>query len=195
MIFIGIAGPSGAGKTTLASFLKSNFANEFEHIRLDDYFKPPETFPMKGKFVNWAHPANYKFDLLYEHLKKLRNGERVKNKTFAPYMHVPIYEYDIEPKNYILVDGTLVLTNEDVASLLDKKIYIDIPPELMIERRRMRPNVFAIDTEEYDREVTLPEFEKHGLMQKTQADYIVDGTKDPKTVAREVREIIMKPNS
>ncbi|MBX4205184.1 MAG: AAA family ATPase [Candidatus Doudnabacteria bacterium] len=193
MIFIAIAGPSGAGKTTLASFLTANFRDEFEHIRQDDYLRHPDEFPMKGKYKNWEHPHNYKFEVLYEHLKKLKQGEKVLSRTFAPDETVEPHEFYLEPKQYILVDGSLILTNEDVASMFDKKFYMDIPPELMIERRRTRSNHFGIDTEEYDREVTIPEFERHGMVQKLQADHIVDGTRDPKTIAHEVRELILKP--
>jgi uridine kinase len=191
MIFIGIAGPSGAGKTTLSHFLKANFKDEFEHIRQDDYLKSPEEFPMKGKFKNWEHPQNYKFEILYDHLKRLKLGEKVMSRSFVPD-DTQVHEFYLEPMPYVLVEGSLILTNEDVASLIDKKIYLEISPELMIERRKLRSNYFAIDTQEYDREVTIPEFQRHGAIQKLYADAIVDGAQDPKSVALQVRDIIMK---
>ncbi len=188
MKIIGIAGPSGAGKTTLAGYLANVFGDDFEHIRQDDYLKSPENFPMKGKFKNWELPGNYNFDLIYDHLKKLRTGEEVQNKTFVWRSGEVPQDYTLKPKKIILVEGSLILTNEDLASMFDKKIYLDLPISLMAQRRAKR---LGDDyDEEYELEVVIPEFERHGMIQKTLTDHIVDATKSKKDVAEEVLKII-----
>ena len=189
MIFIGIAGPSGAGKTTLAQFLKTNLKDKFEHIRQDDYLKHPDEFPMLGKYKNWEHPNNYSFRLLYDHLRRLSSGQKVITSTFATRAE-DRHQIVLEPKPYVLVDGSLILTSEDLASMFDKKIYLEIPSELMIVRRRERSNHFGVDTEDYDREVTIPEFEKHGALQKIVADHIIDGTQSKEVVVEQARKIM-----
>ena len=80
-IFIGIVGPSGSGKTTLCKKLKLPNKN-YEHIRLDNYFKHPRTFPLKHGFRNWEKPSNLKFNILLEHLKALQGGKIVYTKSF-----------------------------------------------------------------------------------------------------------------
>ena len=44
--FIGIVGPSGAGKSSSCKTLKKE-SKLYEHIKLDNYFKSPKTFPKK----------------------------------------------------------------------------------------------------------------------------------------------------
>jgi uridine kinase len=190
MIFIGLAGPSGAGKTTVSNYLATYFGDDFEHIRQDDYLKDPGTFPVIGQFRNWEHPYNYKFDLIYEHIKKLKQGEEVSSKTFAWRENESMHEFVLKPKKFILVEGSLILTNEDLSSSFDKKIYLEIPSSLILERRAKRMG--QQHHPEYDINVTIPEFERHGMMQKISADYIVDGTADPKTVTQLIRDIIIK---
>ena len=47
-IIVGIVGPSGSGKSTLCKTLASE-SDKYEHIKLDNYFKDPETFPLKSR--------------------------------------------------------------------------------------------------------------------------------------------------
>lgn len=188
MIFIGIAGPSGAGKTTLAHYLAANYKEDFEHIRQDDYLRDPREFPMVGEFKNWEHPSNYSFDILYNHLKQLQQGREVLSRNFVWRDNDMPHEFYLKPKKYILVEGSLIMINEDVASMFDKKIYLDVPTNVMLERRakRMGENYHA----DYDLKVTLPEFERHGMIQKMYTQHIVDATRDKNEVAATVKQII-----
>lgn len=188
---IGIAGPSGAGKTTLSRYLSQLYKEDFEHVRQDDYTKNPETFPMKGKFKNWEVPMNYKFDLIAQHLLDLRMGKEVEGHTFAKDETEPVYTYILQPKKFVILEGTLVLTDEQVSQLCDLKIYLEIPVDMIIQRRISRMKEMGQEHwPEYDEQVTIPEFRKYGEIQKIYADAIVDGTKPKKEVAEEVRNLI-----
>jgi uridine kinase len=191
MRIIGIAGPSGAGKTTLSHYLASSFKDEFCHVRQDDYLKDPSEFPMKGKFRNWETPSNYMFDVLARHLLNLRQGRSLAHRTFDQDGSMRL-DYEIEPKDCVLLEGSLILTDERIRGMVDLKIYLDIPPDLMVSRRaeRARTMGWDFDLTEYDREVTIPEFQRHGRIQKFYADYIIDATRTKRQVAGQVKKLV-----
>ena len=186
-IFIGIVGPSGSGKTTLCKSLKAS-SKQYEHVRLDNYFKYPRTFPKKGKFRNWELPSNLKFDLLLRHLKALKNGNEVHTKTFPKRAGAKSEPLTLKPKPIVLVEGFMLLKSKSVRNILDVKIYLDVHPQFMLKRRAIRFG--AVHINDYDTKVAIPEFLKYGIIQKKYADYVIDATKPQSRVIREVKKII-----
>ena len=186
-IFIGIVGPSGSGKTTLCKKLKLSNKNH-EHIRLDNYFKHPRTFPLKHGFRNWEKPSNLKFGLLLKHLKALRNGKEVHTKSFPKKAGAKPEPITLKPKPVVLIEGFMLFKNKEVRDMLDVKIYLEIHPEIMLKRRAIRFG--AVHITDYDTRVAIPEFLKHGVTQKRYANYVVDATRPQLQVIREVKKII-----
>jgi len=186
-IFIGIVGPSGSGKTTICKKLKS-LLKDCEHIRLDNYFKAPKTFPKKGNFRNWELPSNLKFDVLLRHLKLLKNDQIVYTKTFPKKAGAKSKPLILKPKRIILIEGFMLFKDKKVREMLDVKIYLDIHPELMLKRRAIRFGSAHIN--EYDTKVAIPEFLKYGVTQKKYADHIIDATKAQIKIVKKVQRII-----
>ena len=186
-VFIGIVGPSGSGKTTLCKKLKL-LLKDCEHIRLDNYFKSPKTFPKKGNFRNWELPSNLKFDVLLRHLKLLKSGKEVHAKTFPKKAGAKSEPLILRPKRIIFVEGFMLLKDKKVRDMLDVKIYLDIHPELMLKRRAIRFGSAHIN--EYDTKIAIPEFLKYGVTQKKYADYVIDATKPQSQVIKKVQKII-----
>jgi len=186
-IFIGIVGPSGSGKTTLCKKLKLSDKNH-EHIRLDNYFKNPRTFPLKHGFRNWEKPSNLKFDILFKHLKELRNGKEVHIKSFPKKAGAKPELITLKPKPVILIEGFMLFKDKKVRDMLDVKIYLEIHPELMLKRRAIRFGATHIT--DYDTKVAIPEFLKYGTTQKKYADYVIEATKPQSQIIKEVRRII-----
>jgi len=186
-IFIGIVGPSGAGKSTTCKFLKTEL-KDIEHIKLDNYFKDPRRFPKKYGYPNWELPQNLKFDLLLRHINRLKKGLPVNTKTFPKKkggVRVPI---TLTPKKYILVEGFLLFKDKSIRDSLDIKIYLDVPKEVMLERRKIRFGESHVN--EYDIKVAISEFLRTGIIQKKYADYVVNANKSQKEVISEVKKII-----
>ena len=83
---IGITGGSGSGK----SFLCKKILDEINQkkilvITVDSYYKDLSTIQFKEREKNnFDHPTSIEFDLLYEHLLKIK-----KNKP----VNIPIYNY------------------------------------------------------------------------------------------------------
>ncbi len=184
---IGIAGPCGAGKTTLGKKLKSFYKN-CEHIRLDNYLKSPKTYPKKGKWINWELPGNLKFNVLLGHLKLLKSGKEIHTKTFPKTAEAKRKSIVLKPKRIIIVEGFMLFKDKKIRDMLDIKIYLDVRPELMLKYRARRFGESHI--KEYDTKVAIPEFLKYGVTQKKYADHIIDTTQSQSKIIKEVQKII-----
>lgn len=184
-----ISGPSAAGKTTLTQYLAVNFEDEYEHIRQDDYLKDPKTFPIQGNYQVWEDPGNIMFELLVEHVKKLKNGEMVHWRTFAKDENETVHKYVLKPKPFIVVEGTLLLTNEALKELADRVIYLDVPLEVSLTRRAERGKLWNLVLDEYDKEIVIPALLKYQNL-IDEADKVLDGTKTTKELALELQSIL-----
>ena len=142
---IAIAGPSGSGKSLFAELLleqvKAQLPNlEVSAITEDAYYRDQASVPVKERDkVNYDHPDALEHDLLAEHLTCLRNGEAVK---------VPVYDYavhtrssqvvDVKPTPVIVVEGILLLSNEELRDCFDVCFYLDAPLDVCLVRRLER---------------------------------------------------------
>lgn len=142
MKIIGISGGSGSGKSSLAISLLKKHPNECAILHIDDYFKKKEDAPKVGNFTDWDHPDSVRFDDLYRDLLALKEGRPVTILTKSELYH-PDYdpklrnkiEYVVEPRQTVIVEGHLVLSDERIRDLMDVKVYLDMPIEESIKRQ------------------------------------------------------------
>jgi len=183
---IGIGGGSGAGKSTLANELQDNFPELIEVVYLDDYSKPKEELPVTYGMVNFDHPKTVDFDKLLKDLKSLMSGKDVKTMTWDEKNN-PKYEKDkiphvMKPKQILIVDGYMALTDKRVRDLFDFKIYLDLRPE---ERMRRRTKFVY---PEYTEKILLPIHNRYVEPTKEYADLVVDVNKYQ---SKEVRALVL----
>jgi uridine kinase len=138
---VAIAGGSGSGKTTFARRLVTALGAESVAIlSQDSYYRDQSArFDGDGGSVNFDHPDALDFELLAEHLIALRRGEPVE---------VPVYDFAshtrsarterLEPRPVLLVDGTLVLSQERLLPCFDCSVFLDVPEPVRFERRLRR---------------------------------------------------------
>mgnify|MGYP006270460235 CR=1 FL=1 len=132
VVLIGVAGDSGCGKSTFLRRLKDLFGEKFMTvICLDDY----HSLDRKGRKaagVTALNPKANNFDLMYEQVKALKNGEAIDK---------PIYNHEtgeldpperIEPNKVIVIEGLHPLYDERVRELVDFGVYLDISDEVKI---------------------------------------------------------------
>ena len=132
VVLIGVAGDSGCGKSTFLRRLTDLFGEELMTvICLDDYHSLDRK-QRKEKGVTALDPRANNFDLMYEQIKALKNGQAVDK---------PIYNHEtgeidpperVEPNHIIVVEGLHPLYDERVRSLLDFSVYLDISDEVKI---------------------------------------------------------------
>lgn len=128
MLIVGIAGGTGSGKTTVVEKLMKVFPNgEVIVIPQDAYYRDNSSIPLEERQkINFDHPDSVEFELLIEHLKMLKQGKSIE---------MPVYSYltciragetiPVKPARVVLVEGILILTDEDLRKMMDIKVFVD----------------------------------------------------------------------
>lgn len=139
-LIIGVAGGTGSGKSTFTNRIKNEFGDKVSVIYYDNYYKAHDDIPFEErKLINYDHPDAFETELFIKHLKELREGRPVE---------CPVYDYTvhnrsdktvtIKPSDVIIVEGIMVLQNEQLRDLLDIKIYVEADADERILRRVIR---------------------------------------------------------
>ena len=138
MIIIGVFGGTGSGKTTIVNQIVSDFnASDIQVISQDAYYKDNSSITYEARcLLNFDHPEAIDFELLYEHLSALKNGENIRQ---------PIYDFkthnrtdktlQISPKKILILEGILIMNYPKLRSLLDLKVFIETNIDMRMERR------------------------------------------------------------
>jgi len=137
-IFVGVAGGSGSGKTTIAHNLINAFsAQDAALIQQDSYYKEikNKTIEERAK-TNFDHPDAIEFALLREHILTLKDSKPIEKPIYNFSTHLREEEKEtIEPSQIIIVEGILVLAVPEIRELLDIKIFVDTDADEMLLRR------------------------------------------------------------
>lgn len=139
-IFIGIAGGSGSGKTTIAGAVVERLDNKVALVQHDAYYRhmPELSFEDRAE-VNYDHPASLETELLVKHLVSLREGQAVKRPVYDFSKHLRSDEtVVVQPAPVVVIEGILVLSEPELRSELDLKIYVDTDPDVRLARRLER---------------------------------------------------------
>ena len=139
-LFIGIAGGSGGGKTTLAEHLAEYFGDRLVLLRHDDYYKSQSLLTLEERAtLNYDHPDAFDTDLLVSHLDELCAG----NDISCPIYNYSLHDRDtnvrtIKAKEVIVLEGILIFENREILDRLDIKIFVYTDADIRIIRRIKR---------------------------------------------------------
>jgi len=159
--FVGIAGGTGSGKTTVASKLRDALpegsAIIIDH---DSYYKDRSSMPRRERdLLNFDHPDSLDNGLLIEHLDELARGSAIE---------IPIYDFvthsrrtdrrKIAPVPVVIVEGILIFADQEIRRRFDVKIFVDTDADIRAFRRvrrdmESRGRTFAQVDEQYHRTV------------------------------------------
>ncbi|MCP4614541.1 MAG: uridine kinase [Planctomycetes bacterium] len=107
--------------------------------------------PGKRTQINYDHPDALESSLLIEHIKSLCKGKVVQIPVYDFVTHTRIPDVrKVGPVPIIILEGILILFEEDLRSFMDIKVYVDTDADIrpirrmerdIIDRRRTRESV------------------------------------------------------
>ena len=144
---IGITGESASGKTvfvdnTIEAVLSDKKEGIYTVIRQDDYYKDTSKELRDAGSYDALFKTGFSFDtpevinlaLMREHLLGLKKGETIVSPKYDFVTCVSNPQGDIKkPAKVILTEGLYVL-NEEVRDIMDVKVYVYTPIEVIKER-------------------------------------------------------------
>lgn len=137
---VGVAGGSASGKTEIVKTLKKHFEDKIEIIEHDNYYFAHDNLTMDERAsLNYDHPQAFETNLLIEHVKKIINNEEIDIPTYDFTIHTRSSDTLKKiPKPIVIVEGILVLENEELRDLMDMKVFVDCDGDVRLKRRITR---------------------------------------------------------
>ncbi len=152
-MIIAIAGVSQAGKSTLAGRLRNALGNNKTTILCqDDFVRDIELIPEINHHIDWEHPDSI------DHVKF--------RETIAA---------EAQRNQYVIVEGLMVLWDEETRKLFDKCIFIEIDKPTFI-KRKLVDDRWGIEPEWYVEHI-WKSFLQFGQKPDDQDCIVVDGCK------------------
>ncbi len=140
-LLVGIAGGSGAGKTTVVDAIAVRMGREHVSvIQHDAYYRDRGSLsPEERSHLNFDHPDSLDSALLAEHLRVLADGRPVHSPVYDFTTHTRTAESVlVQPRRVLTVEGILILADEMLRQLFDIKVFVDTEPDIRIIRRLTR---------------------------------------------------------
>ena len=107
-VFLGIAGGSCSGKTTLVSYLTDHLSFNVSTLAFDSYYDQGHLSLEQRALVNYDHPDSLDVDLFIDDLRTLRQGNHISSPIYDFASHT---RYDrtaqVFPTEIVLIDGIL----------------------------------------------------------------------------------------
>ena len=137
-IFLGVAGGSGSGKTTIVDTLKRELGDDRASIiEHDSYYRDRSDVPPEERGqINYDHPDALETSLLVNHLHELRAGRAVEVPRYDFARHTRKREtVTVHARSLVMVEGILLLADPSLRDLLDIRVFVDADADLRLLRR------------------------------------------------------------
>jgi len=140
-ITIGVAGGSGAGKSTVARVILQRIgAENIAYVPHDSYYRDLSDLPRQQRaLINFDHPDSLDSDLFIDHIHRLQAGEPID---------IPLYDFSthsrtsevrvVQPQRVILVEGILIFAEDRWRDLFDVRIFVETDDDVRFIRRLQR---------------------------------------------------------
>uniref|UniRef100_A0A7S2IJD6 Phosphoribulokinase n=1 Tax=Helicotheca tamesis TaxID=374047 RepID=A0A7S2IJD6_9STRA len=198
-IIIGVAADSGCGKSTFMRRLTSIFGGDvvgplgggFDNggwetntlvsdlttvICLDDYhLNDREGRKVSG--LTALNTAENNFDLMYEQVKALKEGETISKPIYNHVNGTLDTPETVEPTPIIIFEGLHPMHDERVRDLLDFTLYLDISDDVKLNwkiQRDMEERGHSLESILASIEARKPDFDAYIAPQKQFADMTIE---------------------
>lgn len=183
VIVVGIAGGSGSGKTTLARAIYDEMGEEnVVYISHDSYYRDISHLSLEERAeCNFDHPDSLETSLLVEHIKMLKAkiGVHIPSYDYATHSRVLNSGEDARSRPIIIVEGILILSDPELHSLIDIKIFVDTDDDIRLIRRIQR------DTAERGRTVQSVVSQYLRTVQPMHIQYVVPSKRNANIIVPE----------
>ena len=140
-LVVGVAGGTGAGKTTVARAIIEAVGPERVAVLSEDayYREYAHLSEAERTRINWDHPDAIETPLLLAHVRELLVGRAVERPVydFSAYARSP-QTVRVEPRPVVLVEGILIYVDPGLRALCDVKVFVDTDADLRFIRRLQR---------------------------------------------------------
>ncbi len=137
MLIIGVAGGTGSGKTTVVRKIQQQFPRGEVNVLSHDsyYFDNKELSLEERRKKNYDHPDAIEFELMIEDVKKLEKGISIQEPVYSFITCTREKETKlIKPREVLIIEGILCLTNAKLRDLMDIKVFVDCDSDLRLSR-------------------------------------------------------------
>merc|ERR1711937_391647 len=199
-IVIGVAADSGCGKSTFMRRLTNIFGGDVVGplgggfgtpegwetntlvsdlttvICLDDYHLNDRN-GRKESGLTALNPLENNFDLMYEQVKALKDGQKVSKPIYNHVNGTLDAPEEITPTPIIIFEGLHPMHDERVRDLLDFSLYLDISDEVKLNwkiQRDMEERGHSLESIMASIEARKPDFDAYIDPQKKDADMIIE---------------------
>ncbi|WP_318569248.1 uridine kinase [Salinigranum marinum] len=137
---IGIAGGTGAGKTTVARLVTENVGESVTRIPIDNYYHDLSHLDFEArKSRNYDHPSAFEWDLLQTQMSSLLEGQPVEMPQYDFTRHNRKAERKrVDPTDVVILEGILALYDEAINEMMDLRLYVETDADVRILRRIQR---------------------------------------------------------
>ncbi|WP_049971921.1 uridine kinase [Haladaptatus cibarius] len=134
---IGIAGGTGAGKTTVAREVTEDVSDSVTRIPMDNYYEDLSHLNFEERAeVNYDHPSAFEWELLRDHLDELLSGQTIEMPQYDFTIHNRKEErVTVEPTDVVILEGILALYDSEINEMLDLQVYVETDADVRILRR------------------------------------------------------------
>ncbi|NBW82047.1 uridine kinase [bacterium] len=140
-MIVGVSGGSGSGKTTFCRQLVSRLGEQqVVHLKQDSYYRDLSHLTSAERdAVNFDHPQALEFDLLCDHLKKLKAGASVDVPVYDFATHTRLKEsLRTLARPVIVIEGILIFSQAQILEQLQYSVFVDAPEDVRLSRRIRR---------------------------------------------------------